>query len=57
LEVEMSNGGPHPGDVKYESNGDGTFTKYVWEAGRGWVDVGDVQANQVPASQGDTASG
>ena len=48
---------PKPGDAKYEKNADGTFTKYVYEQGSGWVDEGDVAANQVPASQGGTGVG
>jgi hypothetical protein len=46
-----------PGDVKWEKNSDGTFTKYVCEAGRGWVDKGDVQASEVPKSKGGTGQG
>ena len=45
------------GDVKWEKNSNGTFTKYVCEAGRGWVYKGDVQASEVPKSKGGTGQG
>jgi hypothetical protein len=52
-----SNRGPTPSDVKWERNADGTFSKYVYELGRGWVYKGDVPPSEVPASEGGTGPG
>jgi hypothetical protein len=52
----MSNGTPKPGDVKYEKSFPmGTFIKYEYRQGEGWVKVAEVQAAEVPRGEGGTA--
>ena len=52
----MSDGTPKPGDVKYEKSFPvGTFIKYEYRGGEGWVMVAEVQSKDVPRSAGGQA--